>query len=192
MRPLLAAILLLTLAVTTAAEPAAAGLVAGDRIRYTLHSGEAVEAVVLESGPPPSGVAGWLVRPTRGSPTWLADGGVVRLDVFREKGPLVMPGFLIGLAVGAGFGATMAADTLASWGCLDYEGDGACVDPEARLVIAAFFGGTIGGIGALIGKLIEPERWDTLVSPARRRRLSLTPLSGPRGRGVGLALRVAF
>ena len=65
-------------------------------------------------------------------------------------------GALVGLAVGAGFGALLV---LTDGACQHggYEGCGRD-DAEMALVLAALFGGIGGGAGAAIGAAIRPER----------------------------------
>lgn len=163
------------------AEPVLRDVVPGDRIRYvSLARGGWTHARVLDVD-----VGSWLVRSEDRDPYSIDTSSLRRVDVFREKGPLVKEGFFIGIVPGALFGASIAGIA-----CLDYEGPGACPGIWGRLVFAAFFGGTTGGIGALIAKVIKPEQWDTVLRGAVR--VSLTPIPGPRGRGVGASVAVSF
>jgi hypothetical protein len=166
-----------------ASEPAGDGVRPGDRIRYVLPgSVSRMEAVVLQRSTDESGASGWLVRPPEGEPIWLSETGLRQLDIFRETGPLVKRGCLIGLVIGAVV-APMAVAFAIGY-------------PDAYPWFLLYLGPSMGaagsGLGALIGLSLRPERWDTVIAPRPPARVSITPVRGLGGRGVGLGLTVAF
>jgi len=108
-----------------------------------------------------------------------------RAEVFREKGPLVMEGFFLGLVPGA-----LLAQHFVGFVCLDYEGPGTCPDVRTRLWAALVVGGSLGGIGAVIAKLVKPEQWDPIV--VERVHVTVAPMPGPRGRGLGASVSIRF
>jgi hypothetical protein len=105
--------------------------------------------------------------------------------VFREAGPLVKQGFLIGMFAGAILGMR-----LADLGGLDVDYEGPPAGFGDKLVGALVLGGTLGGIGAGMAKLARPEQWDPLfVEPVHVR---VSPMLGPRGRGIGASVSIRF
>ncbi len=179
---LLFVIPLLTGAPFAGAAPASRDVVPGDLVRYVIPARDGwIRAKVLE-------VEGdrWLVQPEYLiHPSWIDTVSLRKAEVFRAKGPLVKKGFLVGFVPGAVFGASVAGIA-----CLDYEGPGECPGLGGRLAFAAFVGGTTGGIGALIAKIAKPERWDPIVDGGAR--IIVSPMRGPRGRGLGATVAISF
>jgi hypothetical protein len=163
------------------ADPVRTTVVAGDRVRYrTSDHGGWTEAKVLDVRRD-----SWLVRREYQDPSWVSTSTLRRAEVFRETGPLVMEGFLFGLVPGAILGAYVSA-----FACLDYEGPGDCPGVNGRLMGALVVGGTFGGIGAAIAKLVKPEQWDPIV--VERVQVTVAPMLGPRGRGLGASVSIRF
>ena len=163
------------------AGPVRTTVVAGDRVRYrTSDRGEWKKADVLDVRRD-----SWLVRPEYQDPVWVPTGAIRRAEVFREKGPLVMEGFFLGLVSGA-----LLSQHYVGFVCLDYEGPGTCPDVRTRLWAALVVGGSLGGIGAVIAKLVKPEQWDPVV--VERVHVTVAPMLGPRGRGLGAAVSIRF
>jgi hypothetical protein len=165
----------------TEAEPVRKSVVAGDHVRYrTSDGGEWQKADVLDVRP-----HSWLVRPEHRDPVWVSTSSLRRAEVFREKGPLVAEGFFLGFVPGALLGAHYVA-----FACLDYEGPGTCPSAGTRLGAALVVGGSLGGIGAVIAKLVKPEQWDPIVG--EHVHVTVAPTLGPRGRGLGASVSVRF
>ena len=51
-------------------------------------------------------------------------------------------------------------------------------------------GGSLGGIGAVIAKMVKPEQWDPIV--VERVHVTVAPMLGPRGRGLGASVSLRF
>lgn len=163
------------------ADPVRTMVVAGDRVRYRTsgHDWWTEGKLLAVQGD------AWLVRPEIGDPSWVPTSALRRAEVFREKGPLVKDGFLLGFVPGALLGSVMVG-----LGCLSYEGPGHCPTVGARLSGALVVGGTLGGIGAVIAKLVKLEQWDRIV--AERVHVTVAPMLGPRGRGLGASVSIRF
>jgi hypothetical protein len=162
------------------ADPVRTTVVAGDRVRYrTSDHGGWTEAKVLDVRRD-----SWLVRRESQDPSWVSTNTLRRAEVFRETGPLVKQGFLIGMVPGAILGMSLPAGGLD----VDYEGPPAGV--AGKLVGALIVGATLGGIGAGIAKMVKPEQWDPIV--AERVQVTVAPTLGPRGRGLGASISIRF
>ncbi len=163
------------------ADPVRTTVVAGDRVRYrTFDRDWWTEGKLLAVRRD-----AWLVRPELGDPSWVPTSALRRAEVFREKGPLVMEGFLVGLVPGAILGAHYAG--FACWG---YDGPDECPGVSGTLIGALVVGGTLGGIGAAIAKMVKPEQWDPIV--VERVHVTVAPMLGPRGRGLGASVSIRF
>jgi len=163
------------------ADPARTTVVAGDRVRYrTSDRDRWTEGELLAVRRD-----AWLVRPEFGNPSWVPTSALRRAEVFREHGPLVMEGFLLGFVPGALLGAHFIG-----FACLDYEGPGTCPGVRGRLIGALVVGGTLGGVGAGIAKVVKPEQWDPIL--VERVQVTVAPMLGPRGRGFGASVSVRF
>ena len=162
------------------ADPVRTTVVAGDRVRYrTSDRGSWRKVKVLDVRRD-----AWLVRPEIGDPSWVPPSAFWRAEVFRETGPLVKEGFLVGLVSGAVLGAY-----LIQFACFSEDGPD-CPGVQDRLIGALVVGGTLGGIGAGIAKVLEPEQWDPIV--VERVHVRLAPTLGPRGRGLGASVSIRF
>lgn len=163
------------------ADPVRTTVVAGDRVRYrTSDRGDWTEAKLLAVGRD-----AWLVRPEIGDPSWVSTTALRRAEVFRETGPLVMEGFLIGLIPGA-----IVGGYLIEFACFGYDGPEDCPGIKGRLIGAVIVGGTLGGVGAGIAKVVKFEQWDPIA--VERVHVTVAPMLGPRGRGLGASVSVRF
>ena len=96
-----------------------------------------------------------------------------------------MEGFLLGFVPGALLGAHFVG-----FACLDYEGPGTCPGVRGRVMAALLVGGTFGGVGAGIAKVVKPEQWDPIF--VERVQVTVAPTLGPRGRGLGASVSIRF
>ena len=105
--------------------------------------------------------------------------------MFRENGPLVMEGFLLGLVPGAILGSV-----LVGFGAWTTKGPVPVRMSTPGSWAALVVGGSLGGIGAVIAKLVKPEQWDPIV--VQRVHVTVAPMLGPRGRGLGASVSIRF
>lgn len=147
----------------------------GDRVRVTAPSLGVEGLVCILQSARPDGIA-----VDRG-PRWLPLDSVTKLEVSRRKSGRILKTALISSAVGAGLG--FAINTVA---CSD---EYACEDAKSELYLRSVVGGAAVGflVGAVIGELSTPQRWEAV--PLDRIRIGLTPHSRP-GLTVSVSMRL--
>ncbi len=104
---------------------------------------------------------------------------ITKLDVSWGRKRHVWQGLLVGAAAGGLIGAVLPLCTQ------DMSGYETC-STRGELITGGVIG--FGGVGAMLGALVKSDKW--VETPLDGVRIGLR--SGPSGRGVGVALRLAF